>query len=85
MPATLTHQLTSSNCDLVASFQELGVAFQYPFAKTGVVGTIGSGSPVVVLRSDMDGLPIEEPEGLSFRSTHPGRMHACGHDGASPP
>lgn len=31
-------------------------------------------------RSDMDGLPIEEETGLPFRSEHPGRMHACGHD-----
>ena len=31
-------------------------------------------------RADMDGLPIEEETGLDFRSAHPGRMHACGHD-----
>ena len=32
-------------------------------------------------RADMDALPIEEQTGLPFASTHPGRMHACGHDG----
>lgn len=31
-------------------------------------------------RTDIDGLPIEEETGLPYRSTHPGRMHACGHD-----
>ena len=35
----------------------------------------------VAFRSDMDALPIAEPEGCAFRSRHDGRMHACGHDG----
>lgn len=35
----------------------------------------------VALRSDADGLPIEEKTGLSFASQHTGKMHACGHDG----
>lgn len=33
------------------------------------------------IRADMDALPIEEATGAAFASTHPGRMHACGHDG----
>ncbi|WP_347302778.1 M20 family metallopeptidase [Croceibacterium sp. TMG7-5b_MA50] len=36
--------------------------------------------PVVLLRGDMDALPMTEPDGLPFASTVPGRMHACGHD-----
>ena len=52
--------------------------------RTGVVGIIhgrkGAGS-VVGLRSDMDALPIEEQTNLPYRSTVPGKMHACGHDG----
>lgn len=35
----------------------------------------------IAFRADMDALPIEEETGLPFASTHPGRMHACGHDG----
>jgi amidohydrolase len=36
--------------------------------------------PVVLLRGDMDALPVTEGTGLPFSSTHEGRMHACGHD-----
>ena len=51
-------------------------------AKTGVVGTLDTGlaGPTVVLRADMDALPVHETTQLPFASKHPGRMHACGHD-----
>lgn len=47
-----------------------------------VVRLIGGGGAghTVAVRADMDGLPIEESEGLSFRSQNRGVMHACGHD-----
>ena len=52
-------------------------------AGTGVVGVIrsGDGSSAIGLRADMDALPIQEETGLPWASVHPGRMHACGHDG----
>ena len=53
--------------------------------RTGVVGVIRGkgtkGDKVVGLRADMDALPMEEETNLPYRSTNPGKMHACGHDG----
>lgn len=50
---------------------------------TGVVATLrhGSGTKRLGLRADMDALPIAEATGLPYASRHPGKMHACGHDG----
>lgn len=53
---------------------------------TGAVATLKGGKPAVpgrarvLLRGDMDALPMDEKTGLEFASTIPGRMHACGHD-----
>jgi amidohydrolase len=55
--------------------------------KTGVVGVIrgrkngGNGPKAIGLRADMDALPMDEQTNLPYRSTNPGKMHACGHDG----
>lgn len=48
---------------------------------TGLVAEIGDPQgPLVVLRSDIDALPIEEQSAVDYRSQNPGVMHACGHD-----
>jgi len=59
---------------------ENGIA--YRCYQTGTIAEIGSGlgHPVLALRADIDALPIQEPLGSPYRSTHEGCMHACGHD-----
>ncbi|KAI3437723.1 hypothetical protein D9Q98_000171 [Chlorella vulgaris] len=59
----------------------LNIGYRHPVAGTGVVAELGSGHPVVVLRGDMDALPLDELSGEAFSSRNPGKMHACGHDG----
>jgi len=52
---------------------------------TGVLGVLhgagGAGGAAIMLRADMDALPIEEATGRDYASVSPGVMHACGHDG----
>ena len=72
--AAVAEKLKSFGCDEVAT----GIG------RTGVVGVIRgrkAGGKVVGLRADMDALPIEEATNLPYKSTVPGKMHACGHDG----
>lgn len=60
---------------------ELRIPYRYPVAVTGITADIGNGTPVFVLRADMDALPIQEdnPE-AEYSSRTPGLSHACGHD-----
>jgi amidohydrolase len=61
-----------------------GIEVHRGIGKTGVVGVLragGGNARRIGLRADMDALPIEEATGLPYASRHPGRMHACGHDG----
>jgi amidohydrolase len=65
--------------------ERLGYTVRKGVGKTGVVG-VRDGAPTesarcVLVRADMDALPIEEANDVPYRSKHPGTMHACGHDG----
>ena len=68
---------------LEQALRRLGAADIERVANTGVVARIPGASrdaPVVVIRGDIDALPIQEASGLPFASERPGVMHACGHD-----
>lgn len=67
-----------------AELQRIGVEYVTGVAQasTATVALIGDeAKPCIALRADIDALPIEEKSGLPYASRHPGRMHACGHDG----
>jgi amidohydrolase len=61
--------------------RHLGYDVRTGVGRTGVVGQKGSGGRCVLVRADMDALPIDEANDVPYRSRHPGTMHACGHDG----
>ena len=62
--------------------RELGLELKRCPTETGVVAMLDTGKPgkTVMLRADIDALPIHEESGVSFPSGTDGRMHACGHD-----
>ena len=68
--------------DKLASF---GLDVHQGLGKTGVVATLSAGNSdqKIALRADMDALFIQEQNTFSYRSSHDGKMHACGHDGHS--
>jgi amidohydrolase len=61
----------------------LGIEVKTGLARTGVLGVLRGAEPgrAVLLRADIDGLPIEESSGAPYASQNRGVMHACGHDG----
>jgi amidohydrolase len=61
--------------------RDLGYEVATGVGRTGVVGMLRNGEgPTVMLRADMDALPVTERTGLPYASNRPGVMHACGHD-----
>jgi len=79
-------ELSYEEFETSAFIQQKLRAYDIPFttmATTGVVGIIEGRNPsskVVALRADMDALPITEENQVPYKSTIPGKMHACGHD-----
>jgi amidohydrolase len=86
----LSFQEFQTATKLAAEARRLGFDVTEKIGKTGVVAVLKNGAgPVVMIRADMDGLPVEEQTGLPFSSkargvsksgTESGIMHACGHD-----
>ena len=70
--------------DVIAkALTEWGIPIHRGLGKTGVVGIVknGTSSRAVGLRADIDALPMTEHNTFAHASQHPGKMHACGHDG----
>ena len=67
---------------LVSRLRELGLDIETSPTETGAVALLDTGRPgkTVMLRADIDALPIHEESGVDFASRYDGRMHACGHD-----
>ena len=67
---------------IVEQLKEMGISVQTFDGITGCVATIEGKTPgkTVMLRADIDALPIQEIPGRSYGSQNPGVMHACGHD-----
>ena len=88
-PELSSHE-TKTGAKLAAGLRELGYEVTTGIGGTGVVGVLKNGDgPVVMLRTELDALPVEEQTGLPFASTvrakddsgvEVGVMHACGHD-----
>ena len=68
---------------IAEELRKMGITVTTGIGKTGVVGTLkcGDGDRCIAIRSDMDSLKIDEKSTHDHVSEHPGRMHACGHDG----
>ena len=73
---------------VAAWLQALGLPLHRGMGGTGVVATLRGTGPdaddparAIGLRADMDALPVQELNAFDYASAHPGRMHACGHDG----
>jgi len=77
----LSFQEVRSAAKLAAEAKKLGYEVTTGVGKTGVGAVMKNGpGPVLLLRADMDALPVTEQTGLAYASTQPGVMHACGHD-----
>jgi amidohydrolase len=72
----------NTSAAVAAHLKTAGLEVRTGVARYGVVGLLRAErpGPTLMIRADMDALPVTEQTGLPFASTHPGAMHACGHD-----
>lgn len=79
----LSYQEFKTSEFIQKKLNEYGIPFTAGFVKTGIVATIEGKNPskrIIALRADMDALPINEKNEVSYKSCNTGVMHACGHD-----
>jgi len=80
MHPELGFQETRTAAKVAEIMEGFGYRVRTGVGKTGVVADIGSGSPTIAIRADMDALPLQEANEVPYCSQNPGVMHACGHD-----
>ena len=75
-------ELPKTQETVLESLDGLGLQLRKGNSTTSVVAVLEGAQPgpTMLLRADMDGLPMPEDTGLAFKSTVDGAMHACGHD-----
>ncbi|MEM9103373.1 MAG: amidohydrolase [Pseudomonadota bacterium] len=77
----LSFQEKQTGQRIANELRALGVEVTHPIGGEGVVGVFRNGKgPTLLLRADLDALPVQEKTGVDYASTQPGKMHACGHD-----
>ena len=78
----LGFDLPKSTAVICRELDAIGIPYTTQIGKSCIVATLneGVGSKTIAMRADFDALPIQEETGLTYASTHPGKMHACGHD-----
>ncbi len=81
-PELCFEEVRTSNL-IAQALSDWGIEVHRGLGRTGVVGVVrnGSSARAVGLRADIDALPMTERNAFAHASRHPGRMHACGHDG----
>lgn len=74
---------TKTAAYICSRLEQIGIPYQNGVAQTGVVALIegAPGAKTLLLRADMDALPMQENQTREYCSRHDGAMHACGHDG----
>nr|WP_316046901.1 amidohydrolase [Planococcus glaciei] len=83
MHPELSHQEVETPAFIADKLEEMGVEVRRGVGGRGVVGTIRGAKPgkTIAFRADFDALPIDDKKDVTYKSTVPGVMHACGHDG----
>lgn len=79
----LSFQEFNTSKFIATRLKEAGIVFRDGYVKTGIVATIQGKNPgkrTILLRGDMDALPIDEANNVPYKSVNKGVMHACGHD-----
>lgn len=80
MHPELSFQEARTAKKVAETLDAIGIKYKAGVAKTGLIGYLGKGAPIIALRADMDALPIQEANEVPYKSRNDGAMHACGHD-----